>query len=203
MITSFEVMEIEQLRQEINDLLENVVEHSSRYTGERHIPSLEVSFVLTKINKLQESLAVLKYLLEEQENQVKEDYKKEKQNAKMHEEPKREERFEPQEEPLVQEEPLPKVEKTVESENENTAITNENIGQFPIAKLVDALTLNDRYLFANELFNKDMNEFNELVKSIDNCSSFNEAKSLYIKMEWDAEDEHVISFINLIERRFL
>ena len=48
-------MEIDEIRQELNDLLENVVDHSGRYTAERPIPSLEISFVLSKINKMQEN----------------------------------------------------------------------------------------------------------------------------------------------------
>ena len=60
-------MEIQEIRQELNQLLENIVDHSGRYNEERLIPSLEVNFVLSKINKMQEKLAVLKFLLEQQE----------------------------------------------------------------------------------------------------------------------------------------
>jgi hypothetical protein len=182
-------MEIEQLRKEINQLLENVVEHSDDYANNRPIPSLEISFILTKISKLQEAMIVLQYLLEKKELE----FKKESNPVKL----------------------LNKIEVTSEnkehiindndeaSETKTSEIVEENINQKPIQKLIDALSLNDRYLFANELFNKDMNAFNELVKSIDNSSSFVEANELLSKLDWEEENEHVLSFINLVERRFL
>ncbi len=63
-------MEIVQLRQEINDLLENVVEHSNSYTTKEHLSSLEVSFVLKKVSKAQEALTILKYLLEVEQQDI-------------------------------------------------------------------------------------------------------------------------------------
>ena len=45
-------MEIEQLRQEINDLLENVVKHSNSYTGKKELLALDASLVLNKVNKV-------------------------------------------------------------------------------------------------------------------------------------------------------
>jgi hypothetical protein len=199
-------MEIEQLRKELNDLLENVVEHSNNYSGNRQIPSLEISYVLTKINKMQETLIVLKHLVKEEERLSK--IKKKEQRA---------EKAQPNPTPIVEEvqqankteevvveEPVNVVEEEVTAP-EAKPITN--IEQLPISKLVDAFSLNDRYLFANELFSKDMSAFNEVVKSIDTCSSFEEAKQILMdngsQHNWDVEGEHVISFTNMVERRFL
>ena len=47
-------MEIEQLRKELDHLLENVVDHSKDFTERRQIPSLEIGVVLAKINKMQD-----------------------------------------------------------------------------------------------------------------------------------------------------
>jgi len=200
-------MEIEQLRKEINEILENVVEHSENYSGNRQIPSLEISFVLSKINKMQEYLIILKHLLQENERKIKQQKKLEKVQAKIIEE---EIFVEPiiEKTAVIEKEFLEKVpEPIVETKQTENKSSNKNFEKLSIPKLMDALTLNDRYLYANELFNKNMNAFNELVKSIDNCNSFEEAKSLVTKMEtqleWDNENKHVLSFINLVERRFL
>jgi len=163
-------MEIEQLRQEINDLLENVVKHSNSYTSKDHLSALDVSFVIKKVSKLQEALAVLKYLLEMEHDK--------KGGC----------------------EPVESVEEEIIIEARSTKA--ESTEQPLFAKMSEGLTLNDRYLFANELCNKDMNTFNELVKAIDNCSSLDDATKLYSIMDWEIENEHAVAFTNLVERRF-
>ncbi|PJA07946.1 MAG: hypothetical protein COX70_05130 [Flavobacteriales bacterium CG_4_10_14_0_2_um_filter_32_8] len=182
-------MEIEQLRKEINHLLENIVEHSNSYSENKSIPSLEISFVLAKVNKLHESLMVLKYLLEEQE-------KKTKKSIASTTEPKPVELIIEKEDTII-------VEHNVVAIKKQIITVEDNLKQKSIKKLIDAFSLNDRYLFANELFNKDMNAFNELIKAIDNCSSLDDAKEILSKLDWDYENENVLSFLNSVERRFL
>ena len=208
-------MEIAELRQELNDLLENVVEHSQRYSGNRPIPSLEISFVFTKINKMQETLIILKYLLKEEEKQ-----KKKASIASREEKPANlvEEKIEEvitQTEKVIEEIVEPIIEEKIEKKEEDSEIENEateknngiTVDQLPIAKLADSFSLNDRYLFANELFDKDMSAFNETVKSIDVSADFEEAKAILLKQGtdrgWDLENENVLAFTNLVERRFL
>lgn len=190
-------MEIEQLRQELNHLLENVVDHSGRYSEARPIPSLEVSFVLKKINKMQENLTILKYLLKEQEKFSKQmggsDRKTDIEDPIV-------ESIEREEETIIDK--VIQSEPVQENVSEDPPLKKEETEQPSISKLSDGLTLNDRYLFANELFNKDMSAFNDLVKSIDECSSLDEAIALYSKSDWELDNVHVISFTNLVERRF-
>jgi len=201
-------MEIEQLRQEINELLENVVEHSNSYTGKKHLSSLDTSFILKKVNKVQESLTVLKYLLE-----VKHDERGEGkiEAPSVVKEVLVEEVI--NELPVISEEivtdntakelPVMDVEESNAPEiKEEIIVETERVVKITVAKLSNSLTLNDRYLFANELCNKDMSVFNELVKSIDNCDSLDEATKLYSTMDWEIGNEHVETFTNLVERRF-
>lgn len=208
-------MEIDRLRKELNELLDNLADHSERYSGNRPIPSLEISFVLSKVNKMQEKLVVLRHLLEEQENSSKHN-KPKLILPKMDEDDEEgfgieEEKISPEVAVGQDEKIEDEIEATIESEGTDVVAPNEqetktpNIEQLPISKIIDAITLNDRYLYANELFQKDMNAFNELVKSIDDCSSFDEAKTLIsnFEKEWDEENEHVVSFFSLVERRFM
>ncbi len=192
-------MEIEELRKEINHLLANVVEHSNSYSDNRPIPSLEISFILTKVNKLQESMAVLKHLLEKQEQKALNISTSEKEIISS------------EKEQIVQAEKLEEVEevdekvetkKTSSLMNESAKTVEVNLKLKPIKNLVDAFSLNDRYLYSNELFQKDMNAFNTLIKSIDCCTSLEEAKEIIAKENWDFENEQVLSFIELVERRF-
>ena len=203
-------MEIEQLRQEINDLLENVIEHSNSYTSKEHLSSLDVGFILKKVNKVQESLTVLKYL-----SDVKHDergYDRSVMPSVSLEEVVTEELIteveavpEESHSIIVKEELSAEnieVSVTPEVQEEEIIAEAENVKQPTVAKLSDGLTLNDRYLFANELCSKDMNAFNELVKSIDSCSSLDEATKLYSTMDWEIDNEHVVTFTDLVERRF-
>lgn len=205
-------MEIEQLRKEINELLENVVEHSNAYSGNKPISSLEISFVLSKINKMQEAFIILKHLLNKQEVDIKRQKKLAEQDKLT--EPKIEQikTFVAEEKPEVQELIVEKIEEQLITEPVEMIVEPEkpkakkDIEKLPIAKLVDAFSLNDRYLYANELFKKDMSAFNELVKSIDNCTCYQEAEQLLTatknEFDWDMDYVHVLSFYSLVERRF-
>lgn len=216
-------MEIEQLRKELNDLLDNVVDHSSNYSGNRQIPSLEISYVLTKINKMQETLIILKHLIKEEERQIKKDKQQQRQlaQAAVIKEVQEEKIILDVQPEIVVEEKQPEIVEPpiVEAEVERESIIKEeeveeqpaapftNMEHLPITKLVDAFSLNDRYLYANELFGKDMAAFNEVVKNIDASNNFEDAKTILMsegsERNWDVEDENVLSFTNLVERRFL
>jgi formiminotetrahydrofolate cyclodeaminase len=170
-IISFEVMEIARIRKELTELLDNIIEHSNKYNDDRTIPSLEVGAILTKINRLQEKMAVLKHVLQVQEKEIK--YKR--QQEKMLDKQAVTALLEAEsievstpKIPVVDEDPIELVPETVVAIEENKTVEKEV--QPEVTKLMDSLTLNDRYLYANELFNKDMSAFNELVKTIDTCT---------------------------------
>jgi hypothetical protein len=201
-------MEIEQLRKEFNLVLANITEHSERFTGSDHLPALEVSVMMSKINKLQEIAAILKHTIHSKEEKRRSFNKIEPTIVS-----------ETKKEVLVDETELI-IEKSIEISVETKEITTEikssttskssisdKFSHSPIASLKDAFSLNDRYLFANELFKKDMALFNQTVASIDVCNNLIEAQELLnqakTNFNWDAENERVISFYELVGRRFL
>lgn len=218
-------MEIEQLRKEINQILANITEHSERFTGKEYLPSLEVSVLMSKINKLQELSAVLKYKIQQKEENRRSSNKQpqaveikeptpviEKTPAPVIEDTLVQEvKAETEQviEPVVEPQPVVqeiKIEKTSPTKTTKSSVSDKFL-HTPIPSLKDAFSLNDRYLFANELFKKDMALFNDTVKSIDSCSSLIEAQEILTKtnatLNWDTENERVISFYQLVERRFL
>lgn len=182
-------MEIEQLRQELNHLLESIVERSDKLSGERKISPLEIDVVLSKVNKMQEKLVVLRYML-----QTEETVKQVKNNEKIEQAPLTQE--------IIEEEV---VEPTILKNAEESSVVNQ-LEKKTIRKLADAFNLNDRYLYANELFNKDMNAFNGLITSIDNVLTLSEAQLLVAETKqvynWDDENERVQEMVDLIERKF-
>lgn len=77
----------------------------------------------------------------------------------------------------------------------------------PIGKLGDSISLNERFLFSNELFNGNMEVFKRALNELDHIASLDDAKryievQLQVENEWDNNSFAVKSFINLVERKF-
>ncbi len=207
-------MEIEQLRKELTHLLDNVVSHSRHFSEGKQIPSLEISVVLAKINRMQEYLAVLKHLLEKQEiNDYYENKTETTSSVKSTDRSsnkdglytKEKETTTKEKEKLTTVKPQEAITQKVDDEQHISSVS-EKLQQTLTGKLIDAFTLNDRYLYANELFNKDMAAFNELIKTLDNCDNKQEVHQILlntkIKFSWEDENEHYVSFTEIISRKF-
>lgn len=216
-------MEIEQLRKEFNQLLANINEHSERFTHHEHLPALEVSVMMSKIGKLLEVATILKHTVKELEENKKIN-KKESSVVSVQEpvvsvsEPVAILETEIVEIPKIEElAPILEQPKVAEVKKEETkpetvkptdkSSIGEKFSHLPLASLKDAFSLNDRYLFANELFKKDMALFNETIKTIDSCGSLINAQeylnSIKTNLNWDNESDYVVTFYQLVERRFL
>ncbi len=222
-------MDVKKIRQELNEIIKNIVEHSESFPANRPIPSLEVSAVISKVNKMQERLAVLKYLLEVQENQQKATPSQGPTSTQEEElvapesavseiiiteqvaEPEASviETPEATQQEEQEKEPQEKMEDKVISATEDLKANQEvaqKLSRTPIKNLKEAFSLNDRYLFANELFDKNMEAFNNLIKTIDESSNINEANEKLItaktQYNWDEENNFYVEFSILVERRF-
>ncbi|MDA9312345.1 hypothetical protein N9515_02610 [Vicingaceae bacterium] len=78
----------------------------------------------------------------------------------------------------------------------------------PIADLMSAIGLNERYLYANDLFEGDMQEFKNAIKMLNEFENVGDAKSFFESglrgtYGWDDENELAKALFNLIERRYL
>jgi len=77
----------------------------------------------------------------------------------------------------------------------------------PIRDLRKAIGVNDRFLFINELFRGDEVAYERSIKTINSFSIFAEAeywiqRELKVKNGWDAGNEMVAQFFQLVKRRF-
>ena len=78
----------------------------------------------------------------------------------------------------------------------------------PIADLLTAIGLNERYLYANELFGGSMEDFKEAIRILNECENL-EAASSYCKNElqksfgWEDDNELFKALVALVERRYL
>ena len=78
----------------------------------------------------------------------------------------------------------------------------------PITDLMSAIGLNERYLYANDLFEGDMQEFKNAIKMLNEFESVMEAKSFFESglrntYGWEDDNELAQALFNLIERRYL
>lgn len=218
-------MNVEDLRKELTELINNIKDHSDRLSSWDHLPALEISVILAKINRLYERMVILRAKLEEEEIERKAaNAAYEKKQAKIQAEtvssepqPEVKEQTVPEEKPETTED-TPEVaegvseshgkseesEKTTEQEIDDVASKLENQ---PINTLEAAIGLNERYLYSNELFDQNMQAFNESIKKLDNCDGLKEANEfltqLFKHYNWDKKNLYVKGFIRLVERRFL
>lgn len=86
---------------------------------------------------------------------------------------------------------------------------SDRLANTPINDLTKAFGLNDRLLMQNELFANNKAVFDEIVKDLNNASSFNSAQGYLVdfakRYNWTANPErqkHAKSFIKMVRRRF-
>lgn len=86
---------------------------------------------------------------------------------------------------------------------------SDRLANTPINDLTKAFGLNDRLLMQNELFANNKAVFDEILKDLNNASSFDSAKGYLVdfakRYSWTANPErqkHAKSFIKMVRRRF-
>jgi hypothetical protein len=86
---------------------------------------------------------------------------------------------------------------------------SDRIANAPIPDLTKAFGFNDRLLMQNELFLGNKGAFDEMLKDLNNASSFDTARvylaDLAVRNNWNLNSErqkHAKSFIKLVRRRF-
>src|SRR5690554_454418 len=264
-------------RKEITALIDNIKVHSDRLTNNKNIPILELSVILSKIDRLKEKVVILKYILSEDYERTAYETNNSKDEAIQKEESKQSTAIKKEEAALENiiaaqieaskesqptkenktiadlteenlttekktqvttshKESLPeetsveinekheedvKVEKTDSIEpatilpdlneqysEEDDPSLSEQLKKQPIADLLTAIGLNERYLYANELFDGNIGVFKEVVKTLNEQNSLEEAQQYFthtlIKAyNWDSKNELVKALQLLVERRYL
>lgn len=125
------------------------------------------------------------------------------------------ENSEDKEETLIEEE-VDQIEKsehpTGSSLNERVSANDHSLAgklaRQPIADLRKAFGLNERFLYANELFGGDGQEFIRALNELNHLENFEDAKRMIEAryqntFKWNLEDETVQEFISIVERRYL
>lgn len=110
--------------------------------------------------------------------------------------------------PTLSLQPAASVNDTLAAKNQplSEAPTTE-FPQTPIKDLKKAISINDRFLFINELFRGDESAYERSLKTINGFRIRPEAdfwieRELKVKLGWDDKSPAVAQFFNLVQRRF-
>lgn len=81
--------------------------------------------------------------------------------------------------------------------------------QKPVSNIKDAIGLNEKFLFINELFNGDLEAYNRSVNQLNTCPGIHEAfemlNQLTLDYNWDGQrsSETIDKFANIVQRRYM
>jgi hypothetical protein len=74
----------------------------------------------------------------------------------------------------------------------------------PISNIQNAIGLNDKFLFINELFDGDADKYNATIETLNNATNFNEAYNFLVEnFQWDMDSELVQKILDLIRRKLI
>jgi hypothetical protein len=85
---------------------------------------------------------------------------------------------------------------------------SEKLSERPVHDLTKALAINDRLLYMNELFGRDLNALNDTLGRLNQMSSMDEARGLIVQMaqryDWGADEKEDTArdFIRLVRRKY-
>lgn len=85
---------------------------------------------------------------------------------------------------------------------------SEKLSERPIQDLTKALAINDRLLYMNELFGRDLNALNDTLSQLNRLHTMEEAKALLepiaARFDWPGEEREDTArdFIKLVRRRY-
>ena len=94
---------------------------------------------------------------------------------------------------------------TANASGENLA---RKLGMTPISDLKSSIAINQKFLFMNDLFAGEHDDFHLAIDKLNNFSSYNEANNymnseLATNYNWDNDNDSVQSFRLLVERRYM
>ena len=214
-------MDKANIRKEISVLINSIKEHSDNIGNKEHIPQLELELILHKIERLYQKSIVFNHLNSLPNSSEKggapvkiEEAKKETPIVQTPKPDLKKEIEKPAEiidKPIDlfgTELPLPteksKIEKKIEKKEEKVA--DKNIQSPAIADITKAIALNDKFLFANELFGGNMQEYNIAIQQLNSAESLESAMDYFSNLqqlyEWDIEKDAVKRLLNMVDRRY-
>lgn len=91
------------------------------------------------------------------------------------------------------------------AENKQHAL-GDTLQQSPIHDLREAIGINDKFVFINELFKGDLEKYNKILDELNGFSSLKGAQTylteLSVQHQWDEESPTFLKLAHMLERKF-
>lgn len=209
-------MDKKSIRKEIAALIDSIKDHSDNIGDKQHIPQLELELILHKIEKLYQKSIVFNHLNSLPQQVVQKVQTETPVTPAI-------ETVKPEVKPAEPTDKLidlfgaeilpaaekPKVEKKVEKKEEKkeaAPVVVSKIQKPSIPDLTKAIGLNDKFLFANELFAGSMQEYSIAIQQLNGAGSLESAMDYFSNLQqlydWDMERESVKNLLDLVDRRY-
>ncbi|HMT29628.1 MAG TPA: hypothetical protein PKD91_10145 [Bacteroidia bacterium] len=94
----------------------------------------------------------------------------------------------------------------ISSQREDKSI-GEKLQNDPVSDLKKSIGINEKFAFINELFDGDLNSYNEAIEMLNSSANHTSAvgileQNLSVKYNWNGESDSFLRLRNLIDRRF-
>ncbi len=222
------MMEKKELKQEIDVLIESIKNQADRMNAQSNLSMVELEVLHHKIQKLYEK-SILIHHLPAVETKVAETIIVPqtvihteipiRREEPLPEVPKKIPQSDPEPSPMPVAKTTPETKTAVDLFGENATSEPRLAGKIklekekgssmrkPVADLLKAIGINDKFRYINELFDGNSNEYNIAVNQINTCSEYADADRYVANIReiyhWKDESEVVSLFMDLVERRFL
>ncbi len=98
-----------------------------------------------------------------------------------------------------------RVERTQLFEEKMSKELSDKLGEMPIDDIKKGMSLNERIIFLNELFDGKNNEFENAVTNLNNAPNFEDAQQqlmiLATRFDWSSKEKQAKTFIRLVKRK--
>ncbi|MCC6691283.1 MAG: hypothetical protein IT235_07090 [Bacteroidia bacterium] len=190
-------MDKNQIRKDIESLIDNIKVHFDNALDHDHIPQLELETIVNKIEKLHQKAIILHYLNERHSIELMDDSdnKVTTNTDSSSQAPVQTDLF-----------GSTVVSKTSSSTTAKSALLSEK-KQEPITDINTAIGINEKFQFINELFEGNMNEYTAAISQLNNYASLAEAQSYLNSImeiyKWKDGNPVSEKFIKIVRRKLL
>lgn len=211
-------MDKKQIRKEIAVLINSIKEHSDNIGDKQHISQLELELILNKIEKLYQKSIVFNHINSWEYTAKKSAENRpgnnaasaaiRPENAEVNKETSSGQNlgspadlFGSAVTPPVEK---PKAVKKTDIKESQPAVNK--IQKPPLSEIRSAIGLNDKFQFANELFDANIQEFEIAIQQLNSAGSLESAMEYFLSLRqlynWKEENETSKRLLELVERRY-
>jgi hypothetical protein len=197
-------MDLKNMRKDITTLIDDIKYQSDSLSDLDRLPIIQLNVLLAKMNMLTRKTTILHHYVELECEKQKILRNEDQINTEVDDVPAQTEEVESA--PMQQLVEPEAVKPQAREEKKKQGNVEDRLKQIAIVDLTTAIGINEKYLLASELFGGNIETYKEAILRLNSFESWEQAKvfldELSVKFKWDQENELVLNFRNLVERRY-